>query len=50
MSGIKAKYEEAINAVEVARLGMDNRFKSKMIKIKSNLSRFFADMEIRINT
>lgn len=50
MHGIKTKYEDAIKAVESARSGMDNRFKNKMIKIKSNLSRFFADMEIRINS
>jgi hypothetical protein len=49
LGGIKKKYDDAVSLVTDASHNLGGLFKNKMIKIKSKVSRFFADIDLRTN-
>ena len=48
VAGVKKRYEESDTLVTEASKNLGTLFKNKMIKIKSKLTNFFAEIVIRI--
>jgi hypothetical protein len=48
VANVKKLYEESVTLVTEASKNLGTLFKNKMIKVKSKLAKFFAEMDIRI--
>ena len=48
LSEIKHKYESAVTLVTDASKNLGTLFKDKMVKIKTKLSQFFADTDMKV--
>ena len=50
LGGIKKKYEDAVRLVSESTASLGTLFKTKMIKVKAKISKFFADVTIKMNS
>lgn len=46
---IKGKYEESVDLVTDASKNLGQLFKDKMIKMKTKLTKIFAEMDIKVS-
>jgi hypothetical protein len=49
LKSIKQKYDYSISLVTDASNNLGGFFKEKMIKIKGNTAKYFAEMDLRMN-
>jgi hypothetical protein len=46
---LKKNYEQSVELINEASKNLGTLFKDRMVKVKTKMSRFFADTEILVN-